>query len=315
MERPTPGPGSPGSSGAPVLPELPLQELECFSVLVHQLHFGRTAERLGVSQGRVSQLIKRLESRVGAPLFRRTSRRVESTELGRALAEQVVPAFDRLRDGYAAARAAAATARPLRLGFQCAVYEPVTRAIATLPEGTARLVELPWADPFSHLARGEIDLAIVLAPCREPGLEVLLEFSRQPVCLAVSAAQRPVGQSGQSGQAGLTVDELAALPLIEPRGPAPAYWREANAPRRTPGGRELAYAAGAATIQEGLSMVAGTQRGLLLCERSTAYVQRPDIRFLPVPELVPTTLEVVQHERRAHPLAAGFVELLAAHVD
>ncbi|WP_188296824.1 LysR family transcriptional regulator [Streptomyces sp. CBMA156] len=303
MERPTP---------APVLPELPLQELECFSVLVHQLHFGRTAERLGLSQGRVSQLIKRLENRVGAPLFRRTSRRVEPTELGRALAEEVVPAFERLREGYDAARAGAATARPLRLGFQCAVYEPVARVIAGLPEGSARLVELPWADPFSHLARGEVDLAIVLGPCREPGLEVLMEFSRQPVWVAVSAAQRPVGVAGADG---VSAEDLAALPLVGPRGPAPEYWRQVNAPRRTTGGRELTYAAGAATIQEGLSMVAGTRRGLLLCERSTTYVQRPDIRFLPVPELEPTTLEVVANERRPHPMAAGFVELLAGHVD
>ncbi|WP_097234765.1 LysR family transcriptional regulator [Streptomyces sp. 1331.2] len=309
MERPTPGEAGPGPHGLPVLPELPLQELECFAVLVEQLHFGRTAQRLGLSQSRVSQLVKRLENRVGAPLFRRTSRRVESTELGRALAEQVVPAFARLREGFAEARARAATARPLRLGFQCAVYEPVARAIARLPEGAARLVELPWSDPFSQLARGEVDLAIVLAPCREPGLEVLLEFSRQPVYLAVSAAQVPVGAGGVSGE------ELAALPLIEPRGPAPEYWREANAPRRTPGGRELAYAAGAVTLQEGLSMVAGTRRGLLLCERSTTYLQRPDVRFLPVPELGPTSLEVVQHQRRPHPLAEAFVELLVKHVD
>ncbi|MFI2609715.1 LysR family transcriptional regulator [Kitasatospora sp. NPDC018619] len=309
MDRPTP---------APILPELPLQELECFSVLVHQLHFGRTAERLGVSQGRVSQLIKRLEGRVGAPVFRRTSRRVELTELGRLLAEQVVPAFERLREGYEAARAGAATAAPLRLGFQCAVYEPVARVIADLPEGSVRLVELPWADPFSHLARGEVDLAIVLGPCREPGLEVLMEFSRQRVFVALSAAGRPGGAARADGADAVGVmdaEALSGVPLIEPRGPAPEYWRRVHAPRRTPSGRELAYPAGAATIQEGLSMVVGTRQGLLLCERSTAYVRRPDIRFLPVPELAPTTLEVVRNERRPHRMAAGFVELLARHVD
>ncbi|MFF2951271.1 hypothetical protein ACFVVU_07985 [Kitasatospora sp. NPDC057965] len=45
--------------------------------------------------------------------------------------------------------------------MQCAVYEPVARVIAGLPEGTTRPVELPWADPFSQLARGEVDLAVV----------------------------------------------------------------------------------------------------------------------------------------------------------
>ncbi|MBV2154945.1 LysR family transcriptional regulator [Kitasatospora sp. SUK 42] len=293
-----------------VLPELPLQELECFSVLVHQLHFGRTAELLGVSQGRVSQLIKRLEGRVGAPVFERTSRRVELTGLGRGLAEQVVPAFERLREGYDTARARAAAAdSPLRLGFQCAVYEPVARAIARLPEGAAQLVELPWGDPFSRLGRGELDLAIVLSPCREPGLEVLLEFSRQPVYVAVAAARHPAGADSVSAE------ELAGLQLIEPRGAAPEYWRLANAPRRTPSGRELAYPADAATVQEGLTMVASTRRGLLLCEGSTRYVQRPDIRYLPVPELEPTTLQVVQSERRPHRLAQRLVELLLAEVS
>ncbi|MEV7354074.1 LysR family transcriptional regulator [Kitasatospora sp. NPDC091276] len=298
MDRTTPG---------PVLPELPLQELECFSVLVRQLHFGRTAQLLGVSQGRVSQLIKRLEGRVGAPVFERTSRRVELTGLGRELAEQVVPAVDRLREGFEAARArAASTDRPLRLGFQCAVYEPVARAIAGLAEGAAQLVELSWGDPFSHLGRGEIDLAIVLSPCREDGLRVLLEFSRQPMYVALSAGHR------LAGAASVSADELAGLALIEPRGPAPDYWRRANAPRRTPDGRELAYPAGAATLQEGLSTVASTRLGLLLCEASTAYVQRPDIRYLPVPGLEPSTLLVVQGERPPHPLAGAFVRALTA---
>ncbi len=36
---------------SPLLPDLPPRELECFSVLSGKLHFGRTAERLGVSRG------------------------------------------------------------------------------------------------------------------------------------------------------------------------------------------------------------------------------------------------------------------------
>ncbi|MER7847667.1 LysR family transcriptional regulator [Kitasatospora sp. NPDC096077] len=309
MDR-TPSNPVPAAPPGHVLPELPLQELECFSVLVHQLHFGRTAGLLGVSQGRVSQLIKRLEGRVGAPVFERTSRRVELTELGRGLAEQVVPAFARLRAGYDEARARAAAAdAPLRLGFQCAVYEPVARAVSRLPEGAADLVELPWGDPFSQLDRGEVDLAIALAPCREPGLEVLLEFSRRPVYVAVAAARRP------AGPAVVSAEELAELPLIEPRGAAPEYWRLANAPRRTTDGRELTYPTGAATVQEGLSMVASTRRGLLLCEDSTRYVPRPDIRYLPVPELEPSALQVVQSVRRPHRLAGRFVDLLLAEVS
>jgi len=60
-------------------------ELETFLTLAEELHFGRTAERLHVSTARVSQMIKKLERRVGVPLFSRTSRRVELSAVGRRL--------------------------------------------------------------------------------------------------------------------------------------------------------------------------------------------------------------------------------------
>jgi DNA-binding transcriptional LysR family regulator len=53
--------------------------------------FGRSAERLGMTQSGVSKAIAKLESRVGARLVHRTSRAVELTDEGRALYERVVP--------------------------------------------------------------------------------------------------------------------------------------------------------------------------------------------------------------------------------
>ncbi|PWS44392.1 LysR family transcriptional regulator, partial [Streptomyces sp. FT05W] len=66
-------------------------EIEVFLALAEELHFGRTAERLGVSQGRVSQIVKGIERRIGAPLFDRTSRRVALTPLGRQLRTDLEP--------------------------------------------------------------------------------------------------------------------------------------------------------------------------------------------------------------------------------
>lgn len=292
------------------IPELPLQELECFSVLIRHLHFTRTAEALGVTQGRVSQLIKRLERRVGAPLVERTSRRVELTALGQSLAAHVEPAFDQLREGFDAARASAiASDRPLRVGFQCAVYEPVARAIASLPEGAAQLVELSWADPFTHLTKGEIDLAIVLSPCHEEPLHSAMEFSRQPMYLAVSSSHRLARRTSVSAE------DLSTIGLIEPIGPAPDYWRKVNAPRTAPNGVALTYSTSAGTIQEALSTVASSPLGLLLCEASTKYVLRPDIRYLSVPDLEPTSLVVLHNERTQHGMAGRFLELLRDCVD
>lgn len=96
-----------------------IRELECFLVLADELHFGRTGERLYLSQGRVSQLIRALEQRIGARLVERTSRRVRLTPLGEAFLSDLRPAYDTLRAAVDQARAAALGGRgPLRIGFQ-----------------------------------------------------------------------------------------------------------------------------------------------------------------------------------------------------
>lgn len=51
-----------------------LGDIKIFLVPAEELHFGRTAERLHVSQALVSQAIKKQERHIGAPLFERTSR-------------------------------------------------------------------------------------------------------------------------------------------------------------------------------------------------------------------------------------------------
>ncbi|QDD61020.1 LysR family transcriptional regulator [Streptomyces albidoflavus] len=56
--------------------------LEAFLVLAEELHFRRTAERLHVTTGRISQVLKKPEARVGAPLFARDGRIVTLTGIG-----------------------------------------------------------------------------------------------------------------------------------------------------------------------------------------------------------------------------------------
>ncbi|MFD3329875.1 LysR family transcriptional regulator [Streptomyces sp. NPDC058701] len=93
-------------------------ELDCFLILAGELHFGRTAERMLLSRARVSQLVQRLERRVGAPLFLRTSRSVALTALGRQLRADLEPHH---RGIARALERAAATARAadgvLHVGF------------------------------------------------------------------------------------------------------------------------------------------------------------------------------------------------------
>src|SRR6187551_2456694 len=81
-----------------------LRELQVFFTLADELHFARSAELLGVTPSRVSQILRTLERRLGGELFSRNSRRVALTPLGerflaetRAPHDELVAAFGRIR--------------------------------------------------------------------------------------------------------------------------------------------------------------------------------------------------------------------------
>ena len=59
--------------------------LGVFAVVAEELHYGRAAARLFVSQSALSQQVKRLEEKVGATLFIRTTRSVALTPAGKVM--------------------------------------------------------------------------------------------------------------------------------------------------------------------------------------------------------------------------------------
>ena len=81
--------------------DVELRELRIFLVLADELHFGRTAERMGISQPGVSEAVRVLESRLGVKVFDRTSRRVRLTPAGEELRGTLVPALGALERALA----------------------------------------------------------------------------------------------------------------------------------------------------------------------------------------------------------------------
>ncbi|SPM38324.1 DNA-binding transcriptional regulator, LysR family, partial [Mycobacterium numidiamassiliense] len=56
-----------------------MRQLEAFTIVATELHFGRAAQRLHMGQPTLSELVQRLEREVGTPLLTRTTRRVALT--------------------------------------------------------------------------------------------------------------------------------------------------------------------------------------------------------------------------------------------
>ncbi|MBJ6636685.1 LysR family transcriptional regulator [Streptomyces sp. I5] len=88
------------SVGASISKEPSIHQLRLYLTLSEELHFGRAAARLFITQPALSQQIRELEKRLGIPVVERTSRTLTLTEAGQALlpeARAAVAAVDRLR--------------------------------------------------------------------------------------------------------------------------------------------------------------------------------------------------------------------------
>lgn len=83
---------------------LPLNALRAFESAARHLSFSRAAEELAVTPGAVSQQIRQLEEIIRAPLFKRETRGLKLTDLGRSATPLVAEGLDRLRDASALMR-------------------------------------------------------------------------------------------------------------------------------------------------------------------------------------------------------------------
>ena len=186
-----------------------------FVAVAEELHFGRAAQRLHMTQPPVTQAIAQLEKTLGIVLFDRTRRRVALTPAGEALLPDVRDMLERAQALPARARAAAAgEVGRVRLAFVSTIgFERlpvwVREFRALCPEVALELVEATGDVQLEALARGEIDAGLMLhspgfAP---PGLE-RLPVADEPLVLAMPASH-PLAREDR-----LTLADVLAEPLV-----------------------------------------------------------------------------------------------------
>jgi DNA-binding transcriptional LysR family regulator len=203
-----------------------LRPLRQFVAVAEELHFGRAAERLHMTQPPLSMAIQALERTLGAPLFVRSQRTVALSAAGSALlpeARRLLAAADNLpRQAQAAA---AGRLGRLRLAFVSSIaYGPLPGWLQSFrkaePQVQLQLREATLDVQLAAFDAGEIDAGFVLhAPgAPPPGLAAWRSLA-EPMVMAL-----PAGHP-QATRKSVDFAAVAGEPLvIFPRPVAPSVF-------------------------------------------------------------------------------------------
>lgn len=229
-----------------------LREIEVFLALAEELHFGRTAQRLRLSPGRVSQMIRALEREIGGSLFERSSRQVRLTRLGGRFRTGAELIHSDVEDTLRACRALVSdTGWRLHIGYSASIgLEFVAKLVAAFESAypgsiiVFNSLGVRVANPVESLLLDPTrDLALMWCPggdggvLSSPMLTVGAAIDEDPRALLVPT-DHPLADREAVG-----LDELVGYQLLEPGLSMVPAMREAWAPHVTPSGRRLEYTA------------------------------------------------------------------------
>ncbi|MEU8133061.1 LysR family transcriptional regulator [Streptodolium elevatio] len=261
-------------------------EIETFLTLADELHFARTAERLGVSPGRVSQTIKALERRIGGSLFERSSRRVALTDVGRQFRDDLLPAHEQIRRAVADARAACGDISDVvRVGFTTRwAGELLLHAADEFrlrhPRCSVEPHDVAYHLAIAALRERQTDVMIAVPPLDQSGLTVGPVLSYERLALVVSATHPLARQETASWE------DLAELPLVTAAG-MPRVWGHELFPTRTPQGLTVEQGPTAGGWQGVLLLVAAGRGATVAPLRSEPDNVRSDLVYIPIDDADP----------------------------
>jgi DNA-binding transcriptional LysR family regulator len=208
---------------ATLSPSIDLRQLRYFLAVMDELHFGRAAERMHMSQPPLSQAIRKLEMQLGVQLLERSSRAVLPTNAGRAFAAEARKVMALYEGAINAARYAGGLPSALRIG--CVPYVPMG-AIREFVEAVSRRVHgfhpevthLMTDQQVAGLASGNLDIAIFCEVAEHPGVTTTPLFPGGPLLGHVAADHPLAAKDVVTPQ-----DVVGELLLMPPRSANPAF--------------------------------------------------------------------------------------------
>src|SRR5262252_6617356 len=171
-----------------------ISQLRCFVAVGEELHFGRAAQRLNLTQPPLSRQIRLLEHQVGTQLLERTSRVVRLTAAGKAFFPEAARIL-RLADEAAttARRIAKGENGSIAIGFTASfgyglLPEMVRRLHERVPKISLTLKEMVTSEQLEALDAGQLDVGLMRPHPPHGGLETV-SLRREALMLAIPEEQ------------------------------------------------------------------------------------------------------------------------------
>lgn len=169
---------------------LEINQLRCFIAVGEELHFGRAAERLHMTQPPLSRQIRLLEHQVGTPLLERTNRVVRFTAAGKAFFPEAARILRLAEEAAATARRVGKGDRgSIAIGFTAAfgyglLPQLVRRLHQRAPNTSLTLKEMVTSEQLEALDAGQIDVGLMRPHPPHGNLATVL-LGREALMLAV----------------------------------------------------------------------------------------------------------------------------------
>lgn len=287
-----------------------LRHLKYFIALAEELHFGRAAKRLGMSQPPLSQQIKQLEEEIGVVLLKRTKRQVALTAAGEVFLGEARKSLAQASHAVQAAqRAARGEIGQLSVGFvSSAVYGKVPSIFSLMrsryPGVSLLLQDLTSEEQVEALKVNRIDVGLVRPPVVDAEALAMRVIWQEALMVAL-----PEGNP-LTRQEEIAIEELAEESFIQiPRHVAPGYYDQciricARA------GFSPKIVQEARTTPTIVSLIAGGM-GVSILPASLLSLQRSGVVYRPLQKPAPTTdMAVIWRPADKSPTLRSFLEII-----
>ncbi|HST73277.1 MAG TPA: LysR family transcriptional regulator [Kocuria rosea] len=266
-----------------------LDQARSFIAVAEELHFGRAAERLNMTQPPLSRQIQKLEKALGVELLERDNRRVAPTAAGVAFlaeARRLVVAADRAP--ATAQRIAAGRAGMVRVGFTAAsgfsVLSPLLSELGqVLPDVDVDLQEMVTDEQLQALLDGDLDLGLARPPFDRNVFESRLLLS-EALCLAVPQTHGLASRGRPIAPA-----DLEDVPLIMHSPTTARYFYDLAVRTVEIDHRNVAY-----TVGQIVTMVAlvAAGRGVAFVPESARALGLAGVSYLPLENHAPDAVQL-----------------------